>query len=242
MFPLLSIGCLEKQSSFKKLECYPLDTAVNDNLKRIFKPCREFIYSAKYWDSEYNLISDEHIWMMATGKSWDVQPELQNELIIQYDYNESKVDIIRENGLNKELLEREWSRIETTGVIETEVEVFLHPFRQNQYVFTEVVGFPEMRSPIKEGKTWTANLNIHEGWGDWENSTLKSTYQIIGLDSLELPFIKLEAWHVRVSTLAEFGNSKHDFWYNEEFGFVKMIIKNYEDQLLVFELEEVKEN
>ena len=79
----LSLGCTERQSSFNKIECFPLDSIVNDNLGHIFKPCREFIYSAKYWDSEYNLISDESIWMMATGKPWDVQPELQNELVIE---------------------------------------------------------------------------------------------------------------------------------------------------------------
>lgn len=53
--------------------------------------------------------------------------------------------------------------------------------------------------------------------------------------------MELEAWHVRGISTSELGTSGHDFWYSEEYGFVKMLIKNYEGQMLQFELSEVRE-
>jgi hypothetical protein len=238
---LTLVSCKERTTSFEEIQCSPSTTSENDNLRKVFKPCRQYIYQAKYWDSEYNLISDELIWLMATGNGWDAQPELQDEIIIQYDYDETKVDQIKKFNINNGKKDIPWSRMETTGIVENKATIFIHPFRQNQYYFTETAAFPEIRYPLEYGSSWTSDLNIREGWGDWSNTTLKTTYKILELETIDIPFKKIEAWHVRATSTAEFGNSQHDFWFNEEFGFIKMIIKNYEGQLLAIELSEVIE-
>ncbi len=235
------LGCQDNRTNFEIVECNTLDSITNKNLRQVFKPCRQYIYQAKYWDSEYNLISDELIWMMATGKGWEVQPELQDELKIQYDYDSSKISFIESFNINLSLADREWSKKETTGIIETESQIWMHPFRQNQYCFNEVAAFPQIILPMEEGKSWESKLNIHGGWGDWDNTILNTTYQILNLETINIPFKKIDAWHVRAITIAAFGNSQHDFWFNEEFGFVKMIIKNYKGQFLAIELKEVIE-
>ncbi len=238
---LALFACQKNSTTFETISCSSIDSTVNNNLHKVFKPCREYIYQAKYWDTEYNLISDELIWLMATGKGWGFQPELQDEIIFQFAYDPSRMDRIKDFNVNLSRSEIDWSKKEVTGVIETESEVWMHPFRENQYSFTEVSAFPHIKLPIYEGNSWTISLNLHEGWGDWENTTLNSTYTVLDYEPVITPFKKLDAWHVRAYTIAEFGDSQHDFWYNEEFGFVKMIIKNYKDQLLSVELKKVKE-
>ncbi|MDF9794885.1 hypothetical protein OKW21_000148 [Catalinimonas alkaloidigena] len=54
----------------------------------------------------------------------------------------------------------------------------MHPFRDNQYHFTEVAAFPYVRLPLEVSKSWTNRLQLGEGWEDWENKNVYSEYKI----------------------------------------------------------------
>ena len=95
-------ACSKPSDSFDKLDCKAEGSSINSNLRRVFKPCREYIFSARYWDKNYNLISEEKIWMMATGKEWAYEPDTQDEIAIQYEVDESKIDFIKSYGINPE--------------------------------------------------------------------------------------------------------------------------------------------
>lgn len=237
---LLVFSCSQPTSEFATIPCDPSIAADNPNVRRVFKPCREYIYVAKYWDHEYNLISKERIWMMATGNGWKVQPELQDELIVQYNYDSAKTDFLATYSINPEHVH--WNNRIVTGVIEDGSETWMHPFRDNQYAFTEVASFPSVKLPLELGKTWTSTFRIKEGWGVWANSTLNETYEVVDYEVVTVQYKNLEAWHIRGIATAEFGTSVHDFWYNEEYGFIRMFVKNYAGQMLQFDLAEVKEN
>lgn len=240
MVALSSFASCSDKASFEDIGCTPETVAVEGYLKKVFKPCREYVFSAKYWDKDYNLISDELIWMMATGNEWETDPENQSELIIQYDYDDSKVDFINQYTLNPEL-EHEWVRKEATGIIEDANETWMHPFRANQYAFTEMIPFPMVQVPLDSRQRWSAKVPIYEGWGRWSNSTAHAIYGVLGQELVTTEFKELNAWHVKANTSSKFGSAVNDFWYNEEYGFIKMVIKNYEGQLLVIELISVTE-
>ncbi|MFK7953887.1 MAG: hypothetical protein AB8B73_13660 [Ekhidna sp.] len=236
--PLIISSCEDASTyQFKKVDCIE-----NDQPYRVFKPCRQYIYNAKFWDAEFNLISENQIWMMATGKPWDGQPELQGELIIQYEYDSTQIAIINTHNINNQLNNRNWTRMEVTGIIENENNVWMHPFRSNQFNFTEVATFPEVRTPLHVGKKWSTTLSIHEGWGDWTNSTLNNFYEVQSYEAIDLSYGELDAWHINSYTEASFGSSSHHFWFHPEFGFVKMVIHNYAGQTLQIELMDVIEN
>ena len=177
---------------------------------------------------------------MASGRAWEQQPKRQDEILIQYQIDSAKIDEITKLSINPEL--QFWTTQVSTGIIETPFETWMHPFRSNQYAFTEVAPFPSVRFPLEQGKTWSSNLNIYDGWGVWANSKLNNTYEVIGYETIVTELGEMEAWHVSSFTSAEFGISTHHFWYNMELGFVRMIIKNYAGQLLQFELVEVAES
>ncbi|MEQ9402192.1 MAG: hypothetical protein RIM99_01295 [Cyclobacteriaceae bacterium] len=242
VLPVMVISCsTQKEEPFQELDCEIKKSYVNKNKRHIFKPCREYTYSAKYWDKDYNLISEEKIWMMATGKEWGYEPETQDEIAIQYRFDESKRDFIQQHSINPEF-EQDWRVGIVSGVVENETETWMHPFRSNQYNFTEVASFPMVRLPLETGIQWTSNLNIYEGWGRWTNTSIENTYRVIGFESVHTEYAQLPAWHVKAIAKADFGTSVHDFWYHEDYGFVKMIIRNYAGQLLTFELMGVKQN
>ena len=239
---LLLLACSSKKEyAFEKVNCEQEVSSANSNLKTIFKPCREYIYRARYWDQGYELISDEYIWMMATGRDWEYEPDSQDEIAIQYSPDQTKIDFIKQYTINPEF-ESGWKEGEVTGIIETEETVWMHPFRSNQYIFTEVASFPYVKLPLERGNQWTSSLNIYENWGRWSDNTLQSTYSVIDLEVVETGVGSLEAWHVKGVSTATFGTSIHDFWYHENYGFVKMVINNYAGQVLSFELIEVKED
>ena len=235
--PLISILILascNSSTSFEKVECEPEGGGYS-----VFKPCREYVFNARFWSAESELISEDKIWMMATGKPWEFQPESQKELAIQYEYDTSEVGQIVKASINQEIVSQPWERKEVTGIIENENRIWMHPFRSNQYAFTEVAPFPEVALPLEIGKTWGSSLQIYEGWGEWANSTLNKEYEIVDFEQLEIPYGQLEAWHISSITFAPFGNSTHNFWFHHELGFVKMVIHNYAGQTLEIELLEV---
>ncbi|WP_425390240.1 hypothetical protein [Ekhidna sp.] len=234
LFSIALLGCTS-ESPFTEKTC-------NESAGHmVFKPCRELTYMAKFWDTENNLISESRVWIMATGNAWEFS-DRQNELLIAYEFDSTDVERINEYAINKGLNDRLWQKQEATGVIENENQIWMHPFRSNQYNFTEVAPFPSIRLRIEPGVQWSSTLSIYDGWGDWANSTLTNNYEIVGYEEIETPFSSLEAWHVDSYTSAPFGISTHNFWFHHDLGFVKMIIHNYAGQTLQIELIDVKDS
>lgn len=231
-FSVIAFRC-DKEYSFTDVEC-----SENDVSYQVFKPCRQHIFRARYWGRNHDLISDERIWMMANGEKW-ISSEDQNEIVIQYEYEESKIESLFKYSINPEI--SDWSSMETTGIIENEKRIWMHPFRQNQYNFMEVAPFPEVELPLEIGKSWTGKLIINN-WGVWSNSTVSKHYEIVNYEALDLAIGKIDAWHIKSLAEASFGNSTHNFWFHPDLGFVKMVIHNYAGQTLEIELIEVIED
>ncbi len=267
LFLSLNIGCLNKdvnKSVFSPIECTPekmpefdgnkvtiLDdngNAVKDTIisvikkkRTVFRPCRELIYRAKFTSSKNELISNSRIKLMATGKRWQFQPEKQDEIIVQYEFTGEDFKRNEKSQLNKTFLTN-WAKEGIEGVIENVEKVWMHPFRGNQFNFTEVAPFPEVRLPLKIGKFWTGSLDILEGWGDWENTHVYSEYTITANENITTIFGQIEnCWKVESKSKCKFGQSKFNYWFSEQLGFVKMEYVNYGNQTLIIELEEANE-
>lgn len=220
------------------------DTIVGQIEKRrtVFKPCRSYTYKADYYNSEDKLITTSRIRMTASGKRWHLQAEKQDEIIIQYEYTDQDIKESLKYRLNKTLPNLVWQAEEITGIIENVEEVWMHPFRSNQFIFTEVAPFPMVRFPLEAGKEWTNQLSILEGWGDWENTVGNKSYKIIGQETIETTYGQIkDCWKIESTSSFPFGQSKLDYWFDEELGFVKMNYQNYGNQSLDIELVEVNE-
>lgn len=215
---------------------------VIEKRRTVFKPCREMIYYAVFKSEKGKVISKTRVKLMATGKRWGNQPELQDEVVIQYEFTSRDFERCRENQLNKKLLQRGWALEQTEGVIENVEEVWMHPFRNNQFNFTEVAPFPKIKYPLEKGKSWIGNLGINSGWGDWENTEISAHYEVTDYETINTRYGQIvNCWKVESKSQFILGESFFDFWFNEDLGFVKMEYKNYGNQTLSIELEEVNE-
>ncbi|MCC6726524.1 MAG: hypothetical protein IT258_18630, partial [Saprospiraceae bacterium] len=156
------------------------DTIVEQIEKKrtVFKPCRAYYYSATFNDAQGAEISKTRVKMMATGKRWEFQPEMQDELVVQYEYEKDCVEKCKPFILNKTLNQPIWAKEEKTGIIENVQQIWMHPFRANQFNFTEVAPYPMVKLPLETGKTWDGQLSIQNGWGDWDNTAGNYSYEV----------------------------------------------------------------
>jgi len=120
------ISCTLNKKTFDPVECFTKTEEITTKVK-IYKPCRQFIFRAKYWDENYNLISDQQIWMMSTGEVWDYDDK-QVILAIQYEFEESETDFINNFNINYQR-DIEWVKSISEGFIESDSLLFFHPFR-----------------------------------------------------------------------------------------------------------------
>ncbi len=208
--------------------------------RTVFKACRSMTYAAKFYAADGMLITDNKIRITPTGNRWEWQPEIQDEIIIQHLFSpedEGRADAYK---LNKSLDHGPWMRKTVTGIIENEDEIWMHPFRSNQYSFTEVAPFPEINLPLEIGKTWTGGLSIMDGWGDWEHTRGSFAYEVVSREDVEVPYGRvLNAWKIQSTATYPFGTSKLDYWFDDELGFVKKEYENYGGQRLTIVLEEI---
>ncbi len=220
------------------------DTIVEQipKFRNVFKPCREHVYKAIYRTASDSLISERLISVLPTGNRWQFYPEDQDEIAIIYHKARVEQKDIQRFNPNREFTRRKIViPNETTGIIENEKKIWMHPLRGNEYCFTEVAPFPKIEYPLEQGATWIDHLSIGEGWGDWAGSTVASEYKVIGKEAIQLLYKSVtEAWRIESNAEADFGKSYLTYWFSPEFGFVKMIYKNYTGQTLSFELANVK--
>jgi len=218
------------------------DTLLNPVVKRrhIFKACRDFIYAAKFYDAHGNLLIESRAKITSTGRRWDIQPEKQDQITIQYEYAFEDEKKFKAYNLNKKLVDRPWSYESVTGIIENEERIWIHPFRSNQFVTNEVAPFPQVRLPLEVGKRWTSRIAMYEGWGDWENKTVYSKYEVVGHEAVTTPFANFkQSWKISSASNFDLGKTQFEYWFDEDYGFVKMNYVNYGGQRIEFELEQV---
>jgi len=208
-------------------------------VRKIFKAGRIYHYRAIYLASNNDTLSNSLVNMKTTGERWEWQPEKQD--LIYYEFPDYKADSIKlcNHYINKEF--QFWAGKTEEGVIENVKQVWMHPVRVNQYKFTEVAPFPEVNLPLKKGKKWSEPLMIGDGWGEWNGQNIENNYKITGHKKFLLQNIKIDCWIIKSVSKSSFGKSKLTTFFNEEYGFVKLLYKNYEKEKLIFELIKVEE-
>ncbi len=206
----------------------------------VYKPCNEFIFKSKYW-FKGELISDEEVSIFITGNRWEYESSQVEALhIYRSEIDENTIEKIRSFGINNEINDRDWVKQSKTGIIDNQTMIFLHPFRDNQYYFTEIAPFPEIFYPLYAGKKWSVALNIGEGWGIWNGQRLETSYEILDSESVTINGkIMNNCWKISSNAISDFGVSYLTMWFHEEFGFVKLNYVTYASQNLQLELVEI---
>lgn len=199
-------------------------------IRRIFRKGKNYVYEAIYRDSNGTILSNSEIKVIPSGERIDFAPERQDR--VTYEFKDYKKDKAKLEGSTLNASAEYWVEKQEEGIIENSESVWIHPFRSNQYLFTEVAPFPEIILPLEIGKEWDSNLSIGEGWGEWENTSGNCTYKVVEKSNYLIDSAIIECWLITSNSEYSFGNSKLDYKFNEEFGFVEMNYKNYLNETL----------
>ncbi len=239
---ILSPSC--KKMTDDDMDDLVTDTTTTDNdtlgailivPEAIFAAEKKYFYKAIYKDKEGNVLTEEQVTMYLTGEPWEWQPDLQQEAIINYNFTEETKAAFTPHPINPTL---NWGFVteEVTGVIEEEGQrLWIHPFRLNQYIFTEVAPFPEVLLPISIGQKWSSSLSVISGWGIWDNSTIDCTYEVANQLDKPYPMGSLkDVWRIKSESNFSLGTSTLELYYHEKYGFVEMDYVNYEGERLTF--------
>lgn len=132
----------------------------------------------------------------------------------------------------------------STGVVENEKNVWMHPPRDRFFRILELNPFPFIQAPYELGNKWNWSLRIGSFWGDerWKtwNGSIENQYyyEIIAKEKFKLKMGEIECLVVKSSATSSIGKTHLVSYFNKEYGFVKLEYKNIDSTRTVLELIE----
>jgi hypothetical protein len=124
-----------------------------NNKRELFDSLKTYHYNAVFFNKEGDTLSNERIIYKPTGKIWE-SDKSQDNVIYYYTPNDTILSQFRDESSRKNKKFQFYGPIlYSTGLIETDSLIWIHPFRMYQYQVTEVAPFPEIRiNKLKVGQ------------------------------------------------------------------------------------------
>jgi len=173
-------------------------------------------YNIYYYQKKQKLTTNETICLLITGKTWK-RSEAQSEAIWNYDTKPGT----REDFRNQYSLG--WLHSDTTGFIDNETKVWIHPPRHNQYTLTETAPFPDVRKNLNAGDSYSSILFVGQGFGELTGKKIKSTYTISKIRQKKDDII----WTIQSNSVFDNKTNYCKFIYSNKKGFVSIAYKFY---------------
>jgi hypothetical protein len=211
------------------------------NKRTLFDSLKTYHYNAIFINKEGDTLSNEKLIFKPTGKVWD-SDKSQDLVIYYYTPIDSVLSQFRDLSSRKNKKFQFYGPISiSTGLIETDSLIWIHPFRMYQYQLTEVAPFPEVKiSKLKVGNTWTGG-SIILFWGKF-SGRMKYKYQV--LETLPCEFMNLqlsECWHLKgIGKHSKLGESTIDYYFQNQYGFLLMNYDFYNGNKIILTLERIE--
>lgn len=221
----------------------------------IFDKGRNYTYSAIYINPAGDTLTREIIELIPKARPWFWQwsqrtfkivykpdtanlLEWNNPLSRRQNFSEN---LRREKNLASEPWTGIWEINKRTGVTENERGILIHPFRSNQYVYTEIAPFPfVLFSNLQSGESYYSWINVGKGWGEFSGRA-ETIYTVADSVAFELKGDLIQpCWLVKsVEIHPKLGNNYNNFIFNKEYGFLQMDYSFYNGVQIQFKLIEV---
>ena len=201
---------------------------------KIFVNGRKYIYKASILNGLYDTLCLTHITLIGSNQRWKNEPKKQ--MTANYVFERFFEDSLKLQKYIENSQCFNWLNSTNEGVIENVEKIWIHPFRSNQYVMTEIVGFPDVLLPLEIGKEWTGNLYIQNGWCNWENKEVKNHYNVLSKEEYVLNNQIILCWKIIVNSSIEQNENKLTYLFNEQNGFVSMKYEFYNGLKINFEM------
>lgn len=120
----------------------------------------------------------------------------------------------------------------SSGVIENENNIWMHPPRDQYFSILELNPFPFIKAPYEIGNEWNWQLRIGDGWSDkrwkhWEGSIENEyTYKITDRKTLKTDLGEISCWVIEGIAVSRIGETKLKAFFNSKYGFVQLNYTN----------------
>lgn len=152
---------------------------------------------------------------------------------IQYTYT----DLI-DSTTNKSL-------VEITGAIDKNNRVFIHPPRMAYMAFAEILPFPDINRKTEIGVNSEGVLSGIKGHGELDGKEIKQVDTIVAKKDVKLLGKKYnDVWIIHgenTNYLDELGRFKVIYWFDQNFGFIRMKYIKPNEEIVDLKLKEVKD-
>ncbi len=175
------------------------------------------IYKADFYDSRNKLVQSDSLVYQEYDETF---------LLVQ---NKITWDVFRTTQVNS-TTQTIKHQTETTGIVKSKQELWLHPPRFKAYVdFTEFSAFPRVKLPLKDSLQYKSKLDLGT-YASKENGTeVLSTYELVKADSNYI---------VKTKSTSLKGIFYSDFIYNEKAGFSRFQYINPKgEQLIIHQIK-----
>jgi len=213
---------------------------------KIFDSTRTYIYNATFIDKNSDILTQEKIILQPLGIPWEYQ-KTQTKYKVTYYPTDSVVSNMRSPKSKKK---KKWegirvSRKVTSGAIEDSLKIWMHPFRSNQYMYTEICAFPYIElDKLNIGEKWNGGkLFILTGWGKFKGK-LTQTYLVEKQVDYEFQNTQLtDCWQiVGTGNHNKLGESSVRYIYHKEYGFLEFKYDFFDGTHITFKLMKIETN
>ena len=223
-----------------------------DNL--IYTEGREFIYDYYYAVEGHHYLIGEGGHTLVSPDSADDQTIQQVSFVVDRKQGQMMRDMIpdyRQSGINYHYYTADGTSLqprEGSGLIENEVNVWLHPFRRSTYfAMLNINPYPYVRLPLRVGDQYHWQLGLggptytNPIWAVWEGPTVrKHTYRVVSKQVTDYPFADaVETYTIEAIATSEIGPSAATFIFSETYGFVELHYANLNNSRFVFKLARI---
>lgn len=216
----------DKVDTIKKVECM-------ERLHHIYGEGNNYEYIATFANNDSSILHKSFLRIQGSNR---IREDAKSQTLIDIFYERFENDsIIFQSHLGNSSYSK-WVDSYSTGVIENETRVFIHPIQTNQFIQTEIAGMPSVHFPLSIGNNWTATTTIFEGWGDWNNSTVSSEFVVEELIEFKILNEQIECW--KIQCISNFNDEQNTLLYlfHEDYGFVYMLYHFSNGNVIEFKL------
>ncbi len=134
----------------------------------------------------------------------------------------------------------------STGAVENDKNIWIHPIRSGFFNSLETAPFPFVKMPLEIGTEWTDQMKIGQGWGNemwgqWEGQLLLTyNYKIVEKEILNLKIGEIECFVIESNAQSNIGKTKLKSYFSEKYGFVRLEYELLNDLKVNMWLIEIK--
>lgn len=255
LFLFIIISCSRSLENLKEPD-FLLDNDIESDVSldnKIFKPGKIFSYKVKIFDS----LGRELILGMKPSfgePDWELFPiDRVNKAGKTYFIDQVKLSVFKgqggiELGKTQTIIKydflQEGKRVylgEKTGVVEDSSRIFLHPPRSNFFLVNQFNPFPYVKFPIDKFEYWEFDFVIPEHalsiTKDLNETSMKISYKLVGVEEYFGLIGICSVFKIYGRGYNKEIETSTTFYFNEKYGFVKIVFKTITGINVVFELE-----